>query len=81
MMSRVSMGHTGRMIVVPRSVAFAFGLLSAAAMTRAIGPLVLPAHYFAELVVSAGLWSIAFAIFVAVYLPILGSARVDGKPG
>lgn len=81
MTSRVSMGHTGRMLVVPPSMATAYGLLSLAALVRVAGPLVLPSAYLAELVLSGLLWAAAFGVFTVVYLPILTSPRVDGKPG
>ena len=81
MTSRVSMGHTGRMLTVPRSMAVAYGLLSLAALVRAVGPLVLPSAYMAELVLSGTLWAAAFGVFTVVYLPILTSPRADGKPG
>jgi uncharacterized protein involved in response to NO len=81
MMSRVSLGHTGRMLVVPGSVAVAFGLLFIAAAVRGIGPLVAPSAYLAEMIVSGILWTAAFGVFVVVFGPILTAPRVDGKPG
>ncbi|CAN5471517.1 NnrS family protein [soil metagenome] len=81
MMSRVSLGHTGRLLVVTPLVTVAFGFLVLAAIVRAMGPLLFPEGYFAELVVAGTLWSAAFALFVFVYVPILGAPRVDGKPG
>jgi uncharacterized protein involved in response to NO len=38
-------------------------------------------RYLAVLAVSGALWTIAFAIYLIVYAPILASARVDQKPG
>lgn len=81
MTARVSLGHTGRMLVVARPVAVAFGLLLLAAVVRSLGPLVLPSAYVPELVVSGVLWTAAFGIFTLVYAPILTSRRADGKPG
>lgn len=81
MTSRVSLGHTGRLLVVSRPIAAAFALLSLSAAVRALGPLALPTDYFAELVVSGVLWAAAFGIFTVAYVPILTSPRVDGKPG
>jgi uncharacterized protein involved in response to NO len=37
--------------------------------------------YPGVIVVSGLLWTAAFAVFVAVYAPMLWSARVDGKAG
>lgn len=81
MMSRVSLGHTGRMLVVHPAIAVAFGLLALSAAVRAFGPLVWPEQVLPELWVSGTLWTAAFGIFTVVYLPILAAPRVDGKPG
>jgi uncharacterized protein involved in response to NO len=81
MITRVSLGHTGRMLVVPTSIAIAYGLVVIAALVRAIGPLITPTLYRGVLIVSGVAWTIAFAIFTLVYAPILLSPRVDGKPG
>lgn len=43
--------------------------------------LVLPQAYVAMMVISAALWSAAFAVFTVVYLPILSRPRLDGQPG
>ena len=81
MMARVALGHTGRALVVPPSIAWAFGAINAAALVRVLVPLFAPSSYFMGLVAAGGLWTIAFAIFVVVYAPILTSPRVDGKAG
>ena len=81
MMARVSLGHTGRPLVVSRSVTLAFVLITAAALVRVVGPLIDPSVYRAFLFVSGALWSAGFALFVAVYAPLLTRARPDGKPG
>lgn len=81
MMSRVSLGHTGRMLVVRRSLVVAFGALFLAALVRALGPLVAPSAYFAELILAGALWTLAFGLFTAAYARILIAPRVDGKPG
>lgn len=81
MMSRVALGHTGRPLVAPRPMAVAFGLVSLAALLRVFGVLWWPEHY-ALLVQSSGLlWSLAFVIFLVVYVPVLTRPRVDGVPG
>jgi uncharacterized protein involved in response to NO len=81
MMARVSLGHTGRLLVVRGSIAFAFAALAVATVLRGLGPLIAPSAYVWLLLVSGGAWSLAFAIFTTVYSPILSSARVDGKEG
>jgi len=81
MTSRVSLGHTGRVLVAPRAIAVAYGLLLGAAGIRTFGPLLAPAATRAELIASGALWAIAFGTFAVVYLRVLTSPRVDGKPG
>ena len=81
MMSRVSLGHTGRMLTVARPITFAYALVALAALVRAGGPIVVPNGYVWVLVVAGALWTMAFGTFVAVYFPVLVSPRVDGKPG
>jgi uncharacterized protein involved in response to NO len=80
-MTRVALGHTGRPLVVRTSIAVAYLLLSAGVLVRVIGPAIAPASYLTVLVVSGSLWTIAFALYLIVYAPILTRARVDGKAG
>lgn len=80
-MTRASLGHTGRPLVVTRPVSCAYGLLSAAALVRVFGPAWLPLPYAVVIVFAAGLWTAAFVLFLWVYGPILLKPRADGKPG
>ncbi|HVW67371.1 MAG TPA: NnrS family protein [Steroidobacteraceae bacterium] len=80
-MTRASLGHTGRFLVVSRPTAWAYGFLTAAAAVRVFGPAVLPLAYPSVVVLAAALWTIAFGLFLRVYAPILTSPRADGKPG
>lgn len=81
MMSRVSLGHTGRPLEVPRYLALAFALIMLAAVTRALLPLAAPGMTLLWWQLSAVLWIVVFAIFLYRYLPILTRPRADGKPG
>lgn len=80
-MTRASLGHTGRPLVVARPTAYAYGLLTAAAAARVFGPVLLPFTYTAVVVLAASLWTAAFVLFLKVYAPILLSPRADGKSG
>jgi uncharacterized protein involved in response to NO len=80
-MTRASLGHTGRTLVVARPTAYAYGLLTAAAATRVFGPGLLPVPYTVVITLAAVFWTAAFVLFLAVYAPILLSPRADGKPG
>ncbi|MEH6584058.1 MAG: NnrS family protein [Halioglobus sp.] len=81
MMSRVSLGHTGRPLQVPGGMAWAFALLLLAALIRAVTPMLSAELTPGAWKVSALLWIIAFAIFALRYFGILTSPRADGKPG
>jgi uncharacterized protein involved in response to NO len=80
-MTRASLGHTGRPLVVTRSIAVAYTLLTLGAVLRVFGGAWTPEHYLLTLTASGLAWSAAFAIFVWVYGPILMSPRIDGRQG
>jgi uncharacterized protein involved in response to NO len=79
-MSRASLGHTGRPIVAARPTVLAYAALMLAAALRIAAPLFASA-YLPLIGIAGGLWIIAFAAFVAVYAPILLRPRPDGSPG
>lgn len=81
MMARVTLGHTGREMRSSALTNLAFVLVNAAALTRVVTPLVLPAAYGATLMVSGALWILAFGLFLWVHAPMLVRPRVDGHPG
>jgi uncharacterized protein involved in response to NO len=81
MMARVALGHTGRPLVVPRSMVAAFVFMTAAAAVRVVGPLLGPESYFVTLLLAGAFWTAAFLVFLAVYFPVLTSPRADGKAG
>ena len=80
-MSRAALGHTGRELIAPRSMAVGYLLLNAAAICRVFGPILGPQALMSWLMVSAVFWSLAFGVFVFVYGPILCRPRVDGRAG
>lgn len=77
MMSRVGLGHTGRPIVVTRTIAAAYVLLVVAALVRVAVPALAPSTKVPFLDIAATLFAAAFALFFVVYLPILVSRRAD----
>ena len=81
MMTRVSLGHTGRKIYASLPVVCGYVLLCLASITRVFGPIVFPAHYLRTIEISGWLWFFAFAIYVVTYGPMLCKPRTDGKPG
>lgn len=70
MISRVSLGHTGRMIVVGKTMAIAFIAIILAFFTRVFG-LYFIDNYSHVLSLAVAFWVIAFGCFVVLYLPIL----------
>jgi uncharacterized protein involved in response to NO len=81
MMTRVTLGHTGRMLAVPRSIGIAMHALACCALLRVCGPLVAPFHVPLVLGLAGTLWSAAFVTYIVVYAGALLSRRVDGRPG
>ena len=81
MMTRVSLGHSGRKLQVNRATGLAYAGLVAAVAVRVGGGALLPQFYMGTVVFSGLLWVAAFMVFAVVYLPILFSPRADGRPG
>ncbi len=82
MMSRVSLGHTGRNVAEPSPWVFwSFVALLAAVVVRVLFPLLSMEFYIYWIGISQVLWMTAFAIFVLVYAPMLCSVRIDGRDG
>jgi uncharacterized protein involved in response to NO len=80
-MTRASLGHTGRPLRVSRLIVVAYLLLIASVLLRVFGASVLPADYAATITAAGALWVLAFLLYSGVYAPILTRPRVDGKPG
>ncbi|MCO5141599.1 MAG: NnrS family protein [Oligoflexia bacterium] len=81
MITRVTLGHTGRKIQASNFTILGYVLISLAALIRVFLPLLLPNKYVSIVIVSGVLWFLAFGIFLFVYGPFLWSQRVDGKMG
>ena len=80
-MTRASLGHTGRPLDAAAPIATAYLLLSASALVRVLAPALPGADYLWTVVLAGLLWLAAFALFLVVYTPILFRPRVDGRPG
>ena len=80
-MSRASLGHTGRPIKAAPATVLAYGLINGAAIVRVVALAVPSLDPLAMLLVSGVLWIGAFACFVYIYTPILTHARLDGQAG
>ena len=73
-MTRSSLGHTGRPLTAGRGTLIIYLLVNAAALVRVAAALV-PQVYMSGLILSAMLWMAAFGGFVLVYGPRLVTAR------
>ena len=81
MMSRVSLGHTGRPLQIVTAIKLAFVVINIATLLRVFVPLASPDLYQFAVAVSGILWCVAFVLFLLVYVPVLIYPRVDGRPG
>lgn len=82
MMSRVSLGHTGRGIQNPSPLLrYIFAGLLIGGLFRVIVPLFETQHYLWWVGLSQVLWIASFLAFVVLYFPMLIKPRLDGRPG
>jgi uncharacterized protein involved in response to NO len=79
--TRVSLGHTGRLLVLPKGAVGSYALVHAGALLRVGATLTSGPAAVLLLVLGAGLWAAAFVLFGVIYAPILVGPRADGKPG
>ena len=78
--SRVALGHSGRPLVLPKGMVFAFVAIHLAALVRVLTAFeIIPWH--PGIGGSALLWLVAFGIFLYRYTAILASPRPDGREG
>ena len=73
-MTRASLGHTGRPLTASPAISVAYLSLLVAATIRPFAEL-LPSHYHLLLEVAGAAWLLAFAIFLLEYGPILCRSR------
>jgi len=79
-MSRASLGHTGRALQVSRGMTVAYVLMFFAAIVRTTSPFI-PEFNVAILQAVILIWIVSFLLFLRDFVPILTSPRIDGKPG
>ena len=82
MMTRVSYGHSGRNLHQPSKVLTpVFMLLVLAVTIRSILPMLGLVSHFNGMLISGGLWALAFLLLTIRYLPVWFKPRIDGQPG
>ncbi|MBF0628957.1 MAG: NnrS family protein [Magnetococcales bacterium] len=78
-MARVALAHTGRPVSAPPALTLAFLIMTAAALVRV--------NFFmtwdpvSAVLVSGGLWIVAYLLFCMLFVPILSASRPDGQAG
>ncbi len=77
-MSRASLGHTGRRLIAPRAVVWAYYLVTLAAALRVAAPFWTDAST-AALTAAALAWIAAFSLFTYVYTPVLTTPRITSR--
>ena len=82
MMTRVSLGHTGRSIhQPPKTVRVMYGLMIFVFISRVLLPLVDMSHHLTWIMIAQGAWMACFVLFCISYLPMLARPRPDGLFG
>ena len=71
MMTRVSLGHTGRELIPGKSFYIAIFLVNAGALLRVLVPIINSDFYLTSLHWSMGLWTFGFLIYLISFTPIL----------
>ena len=79
MMSRVSLGHTGRPLEVSSWITSAYIALQVGIIIRVGGGFIYPDAYLQTVMLAALSWCYAFGVFTLVYIPILCRPRYDEK--
>jgi uncharacterized protein involved in response to NO len=74
-MTRATLGHTGRDVTSTPSNVAIYAAIVVAALARVAAPL-LPALYYPVLIVAAACWLLGFGIFIVAYGPMLLAARL-----
>ena len=81
MITRTARGHTGRPLKASGGEVVAYALVLVAAIVRVGVPALWPSSTAAALAWAAGLWGLAFLIYLLIYAPWLLRTRLDGKDG
>jgi uncharacterized protein involved in response to NO len=73
-MTRASLGHTGRPLAAAPLIQIAYLALGLAGLARPIAEL-LPDLFIPIIAASGALWILAFSLFLIIYTPILTGPR------
>jgi len=81
LMTRASLGHTGRALYAHPAIVVAYLFVILGAVIRVLGPLLGVQFYTPAIVAGGVFWACGYAIYTMVFWPILTQPRVDGQPG
>lgn len=81
MITRTTLGHTGRLLHAGRIETACYLLLQAALALRVLPQFFSPEAYLPGLQLSAACWAMCFALYLWKYVPMLWRPRVDGQEG
>lgn len=80
MISRVSLGHSGRLLELAPGMLWSYVVIQLAALLR-VSAAFFSDLYLKAIVVSGILWMLAFSILLSYYWRIYFTPRADGRPG
>ena len=78
-MTRASLGHTGRALKVSGATAAAYVMVSMSALLRIAVPVLMPDLYNEGMIAAGLLWVAAFALVSVVYWPVLTMPRISSR--
>ena len=81
MISRVTLGHTGRPLQPPKLMSLGYIAIIVGAILRVVFPGWFPDGSSWAIGLAGGLWVLGYGIYVFYYGPMLVSTRADGRPG
>jgi len=81
MISRVTLGHTGRPLNPHKLVSLAYVFILSSAIVRVVLPAWLPELTNWGIGLAGVLWVFAYGIYIFFYAPMLLTTRGDGNPG
>lgn len=81
MISRVTLGHTGRPLKPHSKMSLAFSSMIVATLVRVVLPTWLPEYYSLSINLAGILWVFSFVLFLFFYTPMLVKTRADGRVG
>lgn len=80
MMSRVSLGHTGRPLRLAKGFILSYLFITLSGIIRVVSGFI--SEYYTQGILLSGIfWALSFLIFLGFYFKILMSPRADGRPG